>query len=301
MSLQLSVLNFVMRRMVRPFIERAGRPERARQHLEVSTRLFLHGPKVAKEQSELNGVPVVTFKPQETKADGRILYLHGGGYIAGSPNTHQAMLSFLAKRAGVPVIAPDYRLAPEHPFPAAFEDAQAVLAALDHEATVLGGDSAGGGLALAILADALEAGRVPAGLFAFSPWTELAGTGVSLTENSRRDVILPASRFPELAQMVLAGSDPRDPRVSPLYATLDNVPPIHLEVGLSEILRDDTLRLADRLREHGGNVRVETLQHAPHVWQMLVGLLPESKTSLQRTADFVTTCLSSSPRRQSEN
>lgn len=291
MSFRLSALNAVSRRVIKPFIARAGKPEDARRHLEISTRLFLHGPRTATERSALNGVPVVTFEPPVARQDGTIFYLHGGGYIAGSPNTHRAMLSVLAASSGSRVIAPDYRLAPEHPVPAAFEDALAVWATLDPKTTVLGGDSAGGGLALALLSEALQQGARPAGLFAYSPWTDLAATGESLKENAERDVILPVERLPELVDMVLAGADARDTRVSPLYANFHGSPPVHLEVGLSEILRDDTLRMAERLSEQGGDVTVETLPHAPHVWQMLVGILPEARISLERTANFIRFCL----------
>ncbi len=301
MSLRLTVLNLAARWGVRPVIARAGRPERARRHLDVSTRLFLHGPKVTTERTTLNNVPVVTFLPPDRKTEGTLLYFHGGGYIAGSVDTHKAMLSVLASAAGIRVVAPNYRLAPEHPFPAAFEDAKAVFAALDPGTTVLGGDSAGGGLALALLADALSEGNRPAGLFAYAPWTDLAATGASLKENAGRDVILPADRFAELAAMVLGGADPRDPRVSPLYAAFHGAPPVQLHVALSEILRDDTLRMAERIRAEGGAVTVETLPHAPHVWQMLTGLIPEARLSLEQTADFVRTCLTPSPEPQSES
>lgn len=300
MSLRLSVLNAALRWTVKPVIARLGRPGRARRHLELMTWLFLHGPRVATEKSVLNGVPVVTFLPELRRHDGQILYFHGGGYIAGSPNTHQAMLSVLATESGCRVIAPDYRLAPEHPFPAAFEDARAVAEALDLATTVLGGDSAGGGLALAVLADAMTNGAPPAGLFAYAPWTDLAATGASLRENAREDVILPVRRLEELVDMVLNGADPRDPRVSPLYADFPGAPPVLFQVGLSEILRDDTLRMAERLSDQGCSVTVETLPHAPHVWQMLVGLVPEARASLEATAAFVRDRLRPPPR-QSES
>ncbi len=297
MSLRLKVLNGALRWTVKPLIARTGRPEKARRDLEIITRLFLHGPRVPTRESILNGVPVVTFEPPSPASQGTVLYLHGGGYIAGSPNTHRAMLSVLAVETGCKVIAPDYRLAPEHPFPAAFEDALAVFATLDPAATVLGGDSAGGGLALALLSDALASGTAPAGLFAYSPWTDLAATGASLTENADRDVLLPAHRLLELVDMVLAGADPRDPRASPLYAGFAGAPPVLMQVALSEILRDDTRRMAEKLSAHGCAVTVETLPNAPHVWQMLVGLVPEARASLKSTARFVRACLTPPPPR----
>lgn len=291
MSLRLDALNLVLRHAVRPVIERTGTPGAARRSLEIATRLFLHGPRIATRETMVNGVAATEFLPPHAAGEGAIFYLHGGAYLAGSPETHRAMISVLARESGLRVLAPEYRLAPEHPAPAAFEDAVSVMATLDPARTVLGGDSAGGGLALAILAYLLDRGTPPAGLFAFSPWTDLAATGASLAGNAARDVILPASRLDEVIAMVLQGHDARDPRVSPLYADLDGAPPMLLEVGLSEILRDDTLRLAGKLRDRGASVTLHTLPHAPHVWQMLVGLVPEARVSLERAADFARLCL----------
>jgi acetyl esterase/lipase len=299
-SLRLAALNLFLRRAVRPLIERTGTPAAARRSLDIATRVFLHGPRIATRETLSNGVPAIEFLPPGPQGDGTILYLHGGAYVAGSPRTHRAMLSVLAATSGVRVLAPDYRLAPEHSALTAFEDASAVMGVLNPERTVLGGDSAGGGLALALLAHLLDRDERPAGLFAFSPWTDLAATGPSLVENAMRDVILPASRLDEVTEMVLQGADPEDPRISPLYADFPGAPPMLLEVGLSEILRDDTLRLAERLREQGADVTLHTLPHAPHVWQMLVGLVPEARVSLERAARFARTCLTpSSPARGS--
>lgn len=291
MSLRLTLINPFLRRCVRPFVGRSGRPEDVRRHLALATRIFLHGPRVPARDGVLNGVPVVEFLPEGADEDRAIVYFHGGAYVAGSPMTHRAMLSVLARKTGFRVIAPHYRLAPEHPFPAAFEDATRVLSARDPSLTVLGGDSAGGGLALAALAAELGKGRRVAGFFAFSPWTDLAATGASLVENAARDVLLPAKRLPQLVDMVLAGADPRDPRISPHYARFPDPPPFHLTVAESEILRDDALRLAGRLEGQGASVTLDTLAHAPHVWPMLVGLLPEAEVSLDRTASFIRTCL----------
>ena len=292
MSLRLAVLNVVLRRVVRPFVGRTGNPSHARRHLALSTCVFLHGPRVPQRVTRIAGVRCREFLPSGA-GEGTILYFHGGAYIAGSPETHRAMLSVLAVETGIRVIAPDYRLAPEHPFPEAFEDAVAVADTLDPARTVLGGDSAGGGLALAILAHMTGRGRRPAGCFAFSPWTDLAATGVSLMENADRDVILPPARLPELVRMVLRDGDPEDPRISPLYADFTGAPPVLLNVALTEILRDDTLRLAARLKDQGVAVKLETLLHAPHVWQILVGLVPEACASLAETAAFIRDCLSS--------
>lgn len=291
MSLRLAILNVVLRRLIRPFVGRTGRPEDVRRHLALSTGIFLHGPRVPQHVTEIAGVRCRKFLPS-TPGDGTILYFHGGAYVAGSPETHGAMLSLMAVETGLRIIAPDYRLAPEHPFPAAFKDAVAVAETLDLSRTVIGGDSAGGGLALALLSHVTAQGTPPAGTFAFSPWTDLAATGASLSENAGLDVILPSVRLEELVDMVLQGAEPDDPRISLLYADFRGAPQVLLTVALTEILRDDTLRLAARLEQQGAAVTLETLPHAPHVWQMLVGMIPEARASLVDNAAFVRDCLS---------
>lgn len=296
MSRRLTVLNVILRRGIRPFVGRTGRPEDARRHLALSTRLFLHGPRVPERDVRIAGVRCREFLPG-SPGEGTILYFHGGAYVAGSPETHRAMLSALAVESGLRVLAPDYRLAPEHPFPAAFEDAAAVADTLDPAQTILGGDSAGGGLALSLLAHQSASGRRPAGCFAFSPWTDLGRGSASLEENAAIDVILPVTRIGELIEMVLAGGDPSDPRISPCHANFAGGPPVHLEVGLTEVLRDDTLRLAKRLTSQGVSVELKTLPHAPHVWQMLTGIVPEARASLRETAAFAKACLSPDRRR----
>ncbi|MFW2541299.1 alpha/beta hydrolase [Primorskyibacter sp. 2E107] len=220
-----------------------------------------------------------------------ILYFHGGGYIVGSPQTHEAMLARLALLSRVEVCAPAYRLAPETPFPGAFDDA---LRAWDHLRTlgyarqdiVIGGDSAGGGLALALLAELCQSGQAPAGAFAFSPWTDLALTGPSLLDNSEADAVLPGERIEELRDHYLQGQDPRDPRGSPLHAAFPDCPPVLLQCSDSEILRDDSLRMAAHLKTEGGAVTLEIEPALPHVWHLFDGWLPEARQSLSRVASF---------------
>lgn len=302
MSLRLRLLNRGMRAFLRPVLSRAKDPATARRDFALTARLFLHGDRsVSQDEIVLNGVPARRFRPRRAEPGAAVVYLHGGGYIAGSPVTHQAMLSVLAAASGVEVIAPDYPLAPEHPFPAAFDAAAAAWAGLGAAGaapgrTVLGGDSAGGGLALALLARLTGTAEAPCGVFAYSPWTDLARTGDSLKENAARDVILPAARIGELVEMVLGDREPRDPRVSPLYADFGGAPPVLIQASRSEILRDDSLRMAERMEAAGVEVTLETLEDAPHVWQMLVGLVPEARASLVRTAAFARVCLSLPPR-----
>lgn len=291
MSRRLAALNFLLRHAARPLIAGTRTPGRARSDLALAAWALFRMPRgAAMRELVLGGVPVLEIAPPSA-AGAAILYFHGGGYIAGSPRTHRGMLARLALLSGIRVLAPAYRLAPEAPAPAAFEDAVRVwrhlaVAAATPARTVIGGDSAGGGLALALLAEATRLGLPPAGAFAFAPWTDLALTGASIVRNAATDVLLPAARIAELQGMVLAGMPAGDPRVSPLCADFTGAPPVYLQVGDGEILCDDTLRMAERLRGQGVEVRVDRWRDVPHVFQIFDGWIPEAREALGRAAAF---------------
>lgn len=209
-------------------------------------------------------------------------------YVAGSPATHAATLGRLSRLA---VVAPDYRKAPEHPAPAAFEDAQAAHAALLAQGwapgqIILGGDSAGGGLALALLADLCARDLRSAGLIAFSPWTDLTLSGPSLRDNAAADPLLPVSRIAEAVAMVRGALDQGDPRLSPLFARFDRPPPVLILAGSDEVLSDDSRRMAAVLQAAGGAVTLEEVPKAPHVWPIFDGWLPEARAALHEAARF---------------
>jgi len=224
-------------------------------------------------------------------AAGTLLYLHGGGYFACSAFTHRSITAAYAVR-GLRVFAPNYRLAPEHPFPAAVDDALAVYRGLLEsgiapEAFAIGGDSAGGGLALAALLAAKEAGLpMPACALLFSPWTDLAGTGASLQTNRQRDALLVSDKLHEGAQVYLNGTDAKNPLASPLYGDLAGLPPMLIQVGDTEILLDDSTRLADAARAAGITVDFKIWENMPHVWQVSQFFLPEARAALDEAAAF---------------
>jgi len=221
-----------------------------------------------------------------------LLYLHGGGYFACSPQTHRPITGFYAK-AGFRVFVPDYRLAPEHPFPAALNDATAAyqgLLAEGHDASriAVSGDSAGGGLSAALLLDLRAQGvPLPAGAALFCPWTDLAGTGASVRENAGWDAIFWAPGLATGAAFYLGGQDPHLPLISPLYGDLHGLPPLLIHVGAREILRDDSIRLADKAAAAGVRVEISVWPVVPHVWQLLHRFIPEGRRSLQTAADFL--------------
>jgi monoterpene epsilon-lactone hydrolase len=223
-----------------------------------------------------------------------VLYLHGGGYYFCSPRTHRPITYALATGARARVFALDYRLAPEYPFPAAVDDALAAYRALleqgiAHTSIVLAGDSAGGGLALATLVALRDAGDLlPAAAVVFSPWTDLAATGHSIVSNTERDVMFHGASIGPAAQIYLGDASATDPLASPLYADLHGLPPLLIQASDSEVLRDDALRFAQRAREAGVEVQLETWPDTPHAWQIFAQWLPEARTALGRACVFIT-------------
>ena len=228
----------------------------------------------------------------EAGADAPILlYLHGGGYFACSPRTHRPITAAYA-RLGFAVFVPDYRLAPEHKFPAALEDAEAVwngLLSLGHTAQSLSvsGESAGGGLSLALLLSLRDKGQaLPAVAALFSPWTDLACTGQSIISNLKRDAMFWAPGLKEAAGFYVTEAERTAPLASPLYAELAGLPPLLIHVGERELLRDDSVRFADKARAAGVQVDLQVWPVVPHAWQ-IVQFIPEARQSVRAAADFL--------------
>ena len=220
-----------------------------------------------------------------------VLYLHGGGYLFGSPKTHRQVLIAMAKAIDGPCYGLDYRLAPEHPFPAPLEDATAAYRwlLLQHPQAqiILAGDSAGAGLAISTAVAVRDAGlRLPKAIVGFSPYSDLAVTGESIEANARSCAMFTPRGIREAAAIYLAGADARDPRASPLYADLAGLPPMLLFASRHEILRDDTLRLAQRAAAAGVEVELIVRDRLPHVWPVFVNLLPEARDAFATVAAF---------------
>jgi acetyl esterase/lipase len=239
-------------------------------------------------EGEAGGVPGEWVEGAQAQAT--MVYLHGGGYVACSPRTHRPVTAAFA-RLGFRVFAPDYRLAPEHVFPAAVEDACAVFRALrirGMEPLVVAGDSAGGGLAVALMIALRDAGeQLPAGAALFSPWTDLAASGDSLSVNNSRCAMFYGEDIGPIARIYLGAADPRHPLASPLYADLAHLPPLLIHVGAKEVLLDDSRRLAARAQAAGVSVDFRIWAEVPHVWQLAPTLMPEARQSLQQAAEFL--------------
>ncbi len=222
-----------------------------------------------------------------------ILYLHGGGYICMAPRSYRSVTSRLAVCSDASLFALDYRLAPEFPFPAALDDAMAAYRGLIAAGTppgciVLAGDSAGGGLALALLVALRDAGeRLPAAAVLFSPWTDLAATGQSLVTNSESDALLFGDWVAPAARYYLATTPATHPLASPVYADLTGLPPMLLQVSDTEVLLDDSRRVAAHAARSGVAVTLRIWPGLPHVWQMFAPFLPEGRTALHEAACYV--------------
>lgn len=294
MSLRLTVLNTLLRLIEKPRLARLSDPVALRREADWKARFWLHAPRGTEwERQREQGLDLHWVAAPGSTDDRVILYLHGGAYVFGSVRTHRAVLGHLSRYTGRAVCMPDYRLAPEFPFPAAIEDARLAYGLLlgagyAPQQIIIGGDSAGGGLALALLGQLIAEGvDLPAGVFAFSPLTDLRFSAPSVRSNAKKDVLLPAERAYVCAELYLAGRDPGDPRASPLHANMEGAPPVYLAVSEREILRDDTLRMVDRLKQDGVRVVLEQHERAPHAWPVFHGLIPEAGETLRNVAGWI--------------
>lgn len=238
------------------------------------------------------GVPAEWIDAPGGATDRALLYLHGGGYVAGSIDSHRNLTGHLAKALGCRVLALDYRLAPEHPHPAAVEDATAAYRWLLAEGFAPGhlaisGDSAGGGLTVAALVKLRDDGApLPACAVPISPFADMEGTGESMTTRAAVDPMVSPGQIREIAGLFLGGGDPRDPYASPIHADLSGLPPLLVQVGDAEVLLDDSTRLAERATAAGVAVTLEVWPEMIHVFQASAGYVPESDEAVARIAAF---------------
>jgi len=245
------------------------------------------------EAVDAGGVPAEWTTTPSGHDDRAVVYFHGGGYGMGSIASHRGLVANLSRSARLRVLNVDYRLAPEHPYPAAVEDAVAAYRfALDQGLAparlALAGDSAGGGLMLAALVAIRDRGLpLPAAGVGLSPWTDLAATGDSIRTKAQVDPYVDQESLGMMASAYLAGADPRAPLASPLYADLSGLPPLLLQVGSAEILMDDAVRAADRARSAGVVAKCRVWEEMIHVWQAFAPLLPEAQEAVEEIADFL--------------
>jgi acetyl esterase/lipase len=241
----------------------------------------------------VNGVSCERMTPPNAVGNRTLLYVHGGGYVIGSPAEYRDVVPRIARASQACAVAVDYRLAPENPHPAAVEDAVSVYRGLlnqgvqSHE-IVVAGDSAGGGLTVATCIAARDAGLpLPAAAVCISPWVDLEGIGASMLANHDRDPLVKKELVLGMAQAYLGGQNPRTPLAAPLYADLRGLPPLFIQVGTSETLLDDARRLAERAKAAGVDTTLEEWPDMIHVWHLFGSFLPEAQEASDRIGEFV--------------
>ncbi len=290
-SWQSHVIKFALRVMQNRRYSNSIQQERAKIEARVA-----HLPKkrgVNYESVNVDGLTAEWVMAPGASAERVMLYLHGGAYIVGSVNTHRTLAVDLSRVTGARILVVEYRLAPEHTFPAAVDD---VLIAyrwllsqgVSPKRLVVAGDSSGGGLAIALLVAVRDAGEpMPAAAVCLSPFVDLAATGASMKTKVKADVMLRADLFEPVIRAYLGEADPCTPLASPLYADLHTLPPLLIQVGTDELLLDDATRIAARARVAGVEVKLEVWDGMFHTWQAWGNIFPEASRARAHIGEFV--------------
>lgn len=264
-----------------------------RAQYEKAERFFKLPSGVVVEPVRVGALPAEWLRPAGARADATVLYLHGGGYAIGSAKSHRHVAAAIAKAAGTPALLVDYRRAPEHPFPAAVEDAVASyrwLLGTGHPSRriVVAGDSAGGGLTVATLVALRDAGTaLPAAGVCISPWVDLTCGGASYQTKAASDPLVTREGVARMAVWYLAGADPKTPLASPLHADLRGLPPLLVHVGSEEVLLDDARQLATQAGAAGVEATLAVWPEMVHVWHWFLGMLDEAQAAVDEIGAFV--------------
>jgi monoterpene epsilon-lactone hydrolase len=268
--------------------------EKRRRRFDAAARRAIRVPRnVCLQTISADGVPSDWLEPDNAVQGRAILYLHGGAYVIGSPTTHRGLAGNIAHASQARLLLIDYRLAPEHPFPAALDDSLSAYHWLlrkgySPENIAIGGDSAGGGLTLATALSLRDTNdKMPAALFLLSPWTDLSFSGESIHTRALRDPLLRLNDDGWLVKTFANGRPLTHPYISPLFADLHNLPPILIQVGTEEILFDDSARLEAKGRQAGLDIEMETWSGMWHVFQGFAPYVPESKQAIDNIGKFI--------------
>ena len=275
-----------------------GPPAEVREAFEQMFAAIPLAPDVAFQPAEPGGVPALWSRTADLHGDRVLLYLHGGAYVIGSAQAYRFLWSELARLSGARGLGLHYRLAPENPFPAAVDDAVAAYRWLLDQGIrpgdiVVAGDSAGGGLTIAMLVAAKRQGLpMPAAAGVISPWVDMEVTGVSVDTKAAEDTILDRPGLLAMAAYYLNGASGKEPLASPLHADLSGLPPLLIQVGSAEILLDDATRLAAKAAADGVRTRLEVWPDMPHVWHAYAFALDEGRAAMEELAGFLKANLS---------
>lgn len=298
MSLRLAALSLYLRLIEKPRLARTTDPLVARASFErTAARAFTMPTDANVIEARIEGpggpIPIEWVSKGRPDRHSVIIYLHGGAYIMGSIATHRHLAAAIGGHSCARVLLPDYRRGPEHRWPCAVEDALACYQNLldtgyDAARIAFAGDSAGGGLAFATLVAARAAGLPdPACIVAFSPWVDLTLSSKSLQRNARSDPMLPTSRMVETRDFYVSAAKATEPTASPLFADIPSPPPTLIQASRLELLEDEAMSMAEKLRAAGGDVRLEWFRKAPHAWQIFVGTIPEADDAVSRAGAFI--------------
>ncbi|MCB1694296.1 MAG: alpha/beta hydrolase [Pseudomonadales bacterium] len=294
MSIRAAILRFVIRRTMKKQFANIGDVVAFRERMAASGNMMPDPPdNVSVVPVTAAGVPCEWITTDATDQNKVLVYLHGGGYVFGGPDSHRDVGWRLAEGARMRVLMVDYRLAPENPFPAAVEDATDCYRWLLDEGfkpsnIAIGGDSAGGGLTVATLVNLRNLGMpMPSAAILLSPWTDLSVSGDSVLQNADADPMLSRAALETMASHYLGDRDRRAPLASPLFADLRGLPPMLVQVGSTEVLLSDAERLTARVREAGGEAELEVWPNMPHVFQVFASRLPEGKQAIGKLSDFL--------------
>jgi len=266
--------------------------EERRAQYERAERVFPIPPDVKVDCVMAPVAPAEWLRPPSAEAGRMVLYLHGGGYVIGSPRSHRHLAAAIAGSARASALLLDYRRAPEDPFPAAVDDAVACYRWLLEQGSaperiVIGGDSAGGGLTVATLVALRNAGApLPAGAVCISPWTDLTMSGESYQTKAAVDPIVARPGIDKMARAYLGATDPRTPLASPIFADLRGLPPLLIQVGDDEVLLDDSVQLAERATAAGVDATLEIWPQMVHVWHWFLPMLDEAQSAVDAIGQF---------------
>jgi len=264
-----------------------------RRRWNALTKILWTASGVKIDRGDVHGIKAEWLTPKGAPEGKLLLYLHGGAYIMGGCATHRQLVSYIARAAGVCTLLPEYRLAPEHPFPEALNDAVSLYRALltdgyAAEDIVIAGDSAGGGLTMATLLSLRDAGDpLPAAACLLSPWLDLAATGETMSTHAHRDPWFKPEDMLVVSSYYCKQDQRRDPLVSPVYGDLSGLPPIYIQVGADEILLSDSTRAAEKVKSAGGEVVIEIWPGMWHVFQLFVRQMPESRAAIAKLGGHI--------------
>jgi len=292
-SFRASIVRVVTRAWFKTVDAEKANVQRMRATWHAMARVLWTASGVSTRRCEIAGLSAEWLIPKDSPTRKMLLYLHGGAYIMGNCATHRQLVSYIARASGVAALVPEYRLAPEHPFPAAIDDAVRIYRALladGHAAEdiVVAGDSAGGGLTMALLLSLRESGDpLPAAACLLSPWLNLAGSGESMRTRAHRDPWFRPEDLKLVAAYYCSDNELTLPLVSPVFADLSGLPPIYVQVGADEILLSDSTDAADKLEAAGGDVELEIWPGMWHVFQVFVHQMPESRAAVRKIGAFI--------------